>query len=29
MFREGDAVSLTISPEDCVLLDEAGRRIGA
>jgi len=29
MFREGDAVSLTVSPEDCVLLDEAGRRIGA
>ena len=29
MFREGDAVSLAISPEDCVLLDEAGRRIGA
>jgi len=29
MFREGDAVSLTVSPEDCVLLDSAGRRIGA
>jgi len=28
MFREGDAVSLTVSPDDCVLLDERGRRIG-
>jgi spermidine/putrescine ABC transporter ATP-binding subunit len=28
MFREGDAVSVAIAPEDCVLLDEAGRRIG-
>ncbi len=29
MYREGDAVSLAIAPEDCVLLDERGRRIGA
>jgi spermidine/putrescine ABC transporter ATP-binding subunit len=29
MFREGDAVSLAIAAEDCVLLDEHGRRIGA
>ena len=29
MFREGDAVSLNIAADDCVLLDEAGRRIGA
>jgi ABC-type Fe3+/spermidine/putrescine transport system ATPase subunit len=28
MFREGDPVSLTIAAEDCVLLDEGGRRIG-
>jgi ABC-type Fe3+/spermidine/putrescine transport system ATPase subunit len=28
MFRDGDAVSLSIAPEDCVLLDEQGRRIG-
>jgi ABC-type Fe3+/spermidine/putrescine transport system ATPase subunit len=29
MFREGDAVSLSIAADDCVLLDETGRRIGA
>jgi ABC-type Fe3+/spermidine/putrescine transport system ATPase subunit len=29
MFRDGDAVSLSIAPEDCVLLDEQGRRIGS
>jgi ABC-type Fe3+/spermidine/putrescine transport system ATPase subunit len=28
MYREGDRVSLAISPEDCVLLDESGKRIG-
>ncbi len=28
MPREGDRVSLTIAAEDCVLLDERGRRIG-
>ena len=28
MFREGDSVEVTIAPGDCVLLDEAGRRIG-
>lgn len=27
MFRENDAVELSISPNDCVLLDESGRRI--
>jgi ABC-type Fe3+/spermidine/putrescine transport system ATPase subunit len=29
MFREGDRVSLAVAPEDCVLLDDKGRRIGA
>ncbi len=29
MFREGDRVSLTISPDDCVLLNDKGRRVGA
>jgi ABC-type Fe3+/spermidine/putrescine transport system ATPase subunit len=28
MYREGDRVSLVIAPEDCVLLDEDGKRIG-
>jgi ABC-type Fe3+/spermidine/putrescine transport system ATPase subunit len=28
IHREGNAVSLTIAAEDCVLLDERGRRIG-
>ncbi|HZT19728.1 MAG TPA: ABC transporter ATP-binding protein, partial [Dongiaceae bacterium] len=29
MYREGDKVSLSVSPEDCVLLDERGRRVGS
>jgi len=27
IFREGETVALTVAPEDCVLLNEAGRRI--
>jgi ABC-type Fe3+/spermidine/putrescine transport system ATPase subunit len=29
MYRDGDHVTVAISPEDCVLLDEDGKRIGA
>ena len=29
MYRDGDRVTVAISPDDCVLLDEDGKRIGA
>ena len=29
VFREGEAVDVTIAPKDCVLLDANGRRIRA
>jgi ABC-type Fe3+/spermidine/putrescine transport system ATPase subunit len=29
MYRDGDRVTVAISPDDCVLLDEEGKRIGA
>ena len=27
IFREGDSVDITISPEDCVLLGQDGKRL--